>query len=271
MMRILIIALGLFPLCIRADWVYQDEWAAFFEAEGVAGTIAVLDLRDGEKRMAHNPKRAKRRYSPASTFKVPHTLFALDAGVVRDEFQGIEWDGEKRGLEAWNRDQTLRSALRNSVVWVYQRFAREIGEDRERTYLEKIDYGNADPSGGIDRFWLEGDLKISAAEQVEFLRQLYFNELPFRIEHQRLVKDLMINAAANEWIREWILRAKTGWTTAPEPDIGWWVGWVEWPEGPVFFALNIDMPYGSKDIAKRKSVARRVLRSIDALPDSDGQ
>ena len=31
---------------------------------------------------------------------------------------------------------------------------------------------------------------------------------------------------------------KTGW----EGRHGWWVGWVEWSAGPVFFALNIDTP-----------------------------
>jgi len=253
---------------VPAQWQVQPDWAGFFRAAGIGGTIAVLDLRFGEKAMAHNLERAGQRYIPASTFKVPHALFALDAGIVGDEFQVFEWDGDKRWLEAWNRDQNLRSSMRNSVVWVYQHFAREIGETREREYLEMIDYGNADPSGGIERFWIEGNLEISALEQIEILRKLYFNELPFRIEHQRLVKDIMINEAGNEWTREWILRAKTGWSTAPEPDIGWWVGWVEWPEGPVFFALNIDMPEGRKDTPKRKSIAREVLASIDAL-DSD--
>jgi len=197
-----------------AEWQDRPDWAVHFEREGVRGTIAVLDLRDGEKRMAHSLERVGRRYVPASTFKVPHALFALDAGIVRDEFQVFEWDGEKRWLQAWNRDQNLRY------------FAREIGETREREYMKKVDYGNADPSGGIERFWIEGNLEISALEQIEFLRKLYFNELPFRIEHQRLVKDIMINEAGTEWTREWILRAKTGWTTSPEPDIGWGsAGW----------------------------------------------
>lgn len=250
----------------HAQWQERQVWAGIFEAAGVDGTIAVLDRRGGETRYwAHDVERAGQRYSPASTFKVPHALFALDAGVVHDEFQVIEWDGEKRWLDAWNRDQDLRSSMRNSVVWVYQHFARQVGLSREREYLERIDYGNADPSGGVDRFWLEGNLKISAMEQVEFLRKLHYNELPFAVEHQRLVKDLVINEAGHEWTREWILRAKTGWATAPDPDIGWWVGWIEWPDGPVFFALNIDMPNGDEDVPKRKQIAREILKSIGAL------
>ncbi len=257
-------------VCItaHAQWQERSEWGAIFESAEVEGTIAVLDQRGGNSRYwAHNVERAGRRYMPASTFKVPHALFALDAGVVRDEFQVFEWDGEKRWLDAWNRDQDLRSSMRNSVVWVYQHFARQIGEAREREYLVKVDYGNADPSGGVDTFWLDGNLKISAIEQIEFLRRLHFNELPFKVEHQRLVKDLMINEAGHEWTREWILRAKTGWQARVEPNVGWWVGWVEWPDGPVFFALNIDMPFGSKDAPKRTRIAREVLRSIGALEE----
>lgn len=241
-------------------WQERPEWAMFFESAGVEGTIVVADERSGA-RWVHDGERAATPYLPASTFKVPHALFALDAGVVRDEFQVFRWDGQERSIRSWNRDQDLRSSMRNSTVWVYQEIAREIGEDSERRYLEKIGYGNADVSGGIDRFWLDGGLRISALEQVEFLRQLYRNQLPFRVEHQRLVKDVMIVEAG----RHWILRAKTGWHLREGADLGWWIGWVERPQGAVFFALNIDMPNGAADASKRQDIARMVLRSIEAL------
>lgn len=51
----------------------------------------------------------------------------------------------------------------------------------------------------------------------------------------------------------------------PKTRIGWWVGWIEWPEGPVYFATNITMPNGAQDLPKRQSVTRAVLRSINAL------
>jgi beta-lactamase class D len=136
------------------------------------------------------------------------------------------------------------------------------GVDGERRYLQKIGYGNADPSGGVDRFWLDGKLAISAAEQVAFLQQLYRNELPFRVEHQRLVKDVLFVEAG----RDWILRARTGWQARLDSRVGWWVGWVERPEGPAFFALNIEMPNEGADLPKREAIARAVLRSIGALP-----
>ena len=42
-------------------------------------------------------------------------------GAVRDEFKVIRWDGVKQDFDGWNQDQTLRSSMRHSTVWVYQR------------------------------------------------------------------------------------------------------------------------------------------------------
>jgi len=237
----------------------RSDWQKFFKEYTAKGTIVVVDERAGSKlTWVYDEPRAQKRYLPASTFKIPHTLFALDAGIVRDEFQIFRWDGTKNSYETWNRDQNLRSSMRNSVVWVYQMIAKNIGENRAQDYLNKISYGNADPSGGVDGYWLDGKLRISAHEQIFFLRRLYQNNLPFRVEHQRLVKDIIVVEAG----RDWILRAKTGW----EGRMGWWVGWVEWPTGPVFFALNIDTPNRTADLQKREAISRAILRSIGALP-----
>lgn len=242
----------------------RSDWKRYFDRANVKGTIIVVDERASSRgAFVYNATRAKVRYSPASTFKVPHTLFALQHGAVRDEFQVLQWDGVRRTFSGHNQDQDLRSAMRYSTLWVYQRFAEQIGETQARKYLNSIDYGNADPTATSGDYWVEGNLSISAEEQLSFLRKLYRNQLPFPVEHQRLVKDLMINEADYEWI----LRAKTGW----EGRYGWWVGWVEWGEGPVFFALNIDTPNRTADLGKRQTIAKAVLRSIHALPIDPGK
>lgn len=239
--------------------IERPDWQGRFGEFAALGTIVVKDARQPTTRTyVFDDQRAHRRYSPASTFKIPHTLFALDAGLARDEFQVFPWDGVARSIPAHNRDQDLRSAMRNSTVWVYDGFAAALGTARARSYLEAIDYGNADPDTAQGSYWVDGKLAISAHEQVVFLEKLYRNALPFAVADQRLVKDLMVTEAG----RDWILRAKTGW----EGRWGWWVGWVEWPTGPVFFALNIDTPNGMDDLYKREAIARSILRSIEALP-----
>lgn len=245
------------PAAERADWKKH------FDDASATGTIVVIDERPSSRgAFVYNAARAKVRYSPASTFKIPHTLFALHGGAVRDEFQVFQWDGVRRTFPSHSQDQDLRSAMRYSTLWVYQRFAKHIGESQARKYLSSIDYGNADPTPHTSDYWVDGNLRISAEEQVAFLQTLYRNQLPFSAEHQRLVKDLIVNEADYDWI----LRAKTGW----EGRYGWWVGWVEWREGPVFFAINIDTPNRTEDLGKRQAIAKAVLRSIKALPTDPG-
>lgn len=237
----------------------RTDWSRYFDEHEAEGTIVVLDeRREDQSVLMFGRERASTRFPPASTFKIPHTLFALDAGAVRDEFQLFEWDGVERSFSGHNRDQTLRSAMRHSALWVYQRLANDIGYQKAQDYLRQINYGNADLSVTEGSYWVDGNLAISAHEQISFLQALFRNELPFKVEHQRLVKDVIIVEAQPNWI----LRAKTGW----DGRVGWWIGWVEWPAGPVFFALNIDTPNRIGDLAKREQIARAILRSVDALP-----
>src|SRR5207245_2037292 len=78
----------------------------------------------------------------------------------------------------WQRDHTLASGMREGVVWMFQEVARRTGKSRMREWLERLGYGNGDMRGGIDLFWLQGALRVSAMEQVDFLRRLAEGELP---------------------------------------------------------------------------------------------
>jgi beta-lactamase class D len=249
------------PAQAMADWRERSDWPALFADAGVPGTLVVVDRRDGAH-WVHDAGRAQRRFIPASTFKIPHTLFALDADPALTPETVFAWDGTERSFAVWNRDHTLRSAYAHSAVWVYQELAERIGLARERRYLQRIGYGNADPGGGLTQFWLTGALRISAFEQIDLLQKLHDDALPFEVDDQHTVKDIMLIERGDGWT----LRAKTGWAFENEPQIGWYVGWVERRDGAVFFALNIDLPDGEKDIAKRAAIVRAALASLGALP-----
>lgn len=238
----------------------RPDWAARFREAGVEGTLVVRELRSG-RWLASDTLRARRRMLPASTFKIPNSLVALETGVLADEEQELPWDGVTRDIPEWNRTHTLRSALRVSCVPVYQDFARRIGAERMAAFLDTLDYGNADISGGIDLFWLEGGLAISAVEQVEFLSQLARLELPFSERSQRIVREALVVEAAPDWV----LRAKTGWAARSEPMHGWWVGWVEREDALWVFALNVDIR-DEEDLPLRQGLARLGLEELGALP-----
>lgn len=239
--------------------VERDDWEVLFSEVKLIGTIAVVDGRNKKNEfLVCDIDRSKIRFSPASTFKIPHALFALDAGVVKDEFQVFKWDGVKRFNSHWNKDQNLRTSMQKSVVWVYEEFAKEIGEGDEQAYLKEIDYGNAKPTGEMP-FWIKGDLRISAMEQLDFLQKLYQNDLPFKEEHQRLVKDIMVVKTDDEYV----LRGKSGWTGK----LAWTVGWLETGSGPIFFAINYDTPNKMKDLKLKGGILEAVFASLNVKTD----
>ena len=145
----------------------------------------------GEIRRA--PSEACRtRVSPQSTFKIPHALAALDAGVITGADSSFPYDGSTQSFEAWRRDHTLSSAMRFSVVWWFQRVATKLGATREREYLRRLGYGNADPSSGLTTFWLGGSLTISPEEQEQFLLRFYGNRLPVSQHAMRTVREVLV-------------------------------------------------------------------------------
>ena len=246
--------------CVANETKEHPEWKSYFEANGVAGTMVVTDRVKGDTHV-YDRQRAAEPFIPASTYKIPHSLIALETGVVKDENQSFKWDRQNRRVEAWNHDQTFRSALKYSVVWVYQEIARQVGEPREAEFVKKFGYGNEDVSGGVDHFWLDGALRITALQQIEFLEKLYLNQLPVSERSSLIVKDMLINEANSKYI----LRAKSGWADSRTPAIGWWVGWVETDNDTYFFALNLDITK-DEDAPKRMIVARQCLASLGALP-----
>jgi beta-lactamase class D len=86
------------------------------------------------------------RLTPASTFKVPHALAALDSGVILGSDEKMIYEGGGNWPPSARRAHTLATAMKNSVVWYFQKIAQRLGPEREASYLRKFSYGNMDIS-----------------------------------------------------------------------------------------------------------------------------
>jgi beta-lactamase class D len=232
----------------------EREISKLFSDKGISGTIVIASL-NGKTEYIHNDTRSQKRILPASTFKIPNTLIALEEGIVKTDSQIITWDSVKRELPEWNQNQTLKTAFQYSCVWVYQRFAGQIGTEKYRHYLEKLDYGNKHIDTNLTTFWLEGNFGISAQEQVGFLRKLVLGNLPFAKSNMDLLKKIMIVEETNDYI----LRAKTGWTARVTPQYGWFVGYVETKKATWLFATNLDIK-NQQDLVFRKDLTMAALK-----------
>jgi len=241
----------------------HPELARAFEDEQVKGGIALFDSSTGEL-SASDPVLAKRPFSPASTFKVPHTAIALELGVLDNPDSPMPWDGKYSQNPEWNRDHTLRSAMQVSCVPCFQRVARSIGPERMGDWLRRLDYGNHDISGGIDVFWLSGGLRITAIEELDFFRRLDTKKLPISERTLDIVKDVI----ALDVGESYVLYGKTGSGSATGDALfGWFVGFVALEKKSVYFATLVTAAAPGIDIfPARRRVTERVLRSLDVLP-----
>ena len=231
-----------------------------FRALGTHGVFVLYD-EQAQRWTASDGRRAYQAFRPASTYKIPNTLIALEAGVVRDDAEVIKWDGQKRWNEAWNQDQTLQTAFRFSTVWVHQELARRVGAEGLQSRLWAWRYGNAVAGPRHDSFWLDGDVRISAVQQVEFLRRFAEHRLPISERTETLARRIFLR----EETPEWRLFAKTGWDGSSPVELGWFVGWTERRNGAgrCFFALNMDMqvdpqalPPGAKKPTQQELIAQ---------------
>ena len=178
----------------RAEAVGQPPVTTAATPAGATNCFLLHEIGVGQVRRSPGEACAT-RVSPASTFKIPHALAALDAGVLDGPDATIAYDGADQPFVSWRRDHTLRTAIRDSVVWFFQRVAERLGAERERAYLEKFRYGNADASSGLTTFWLGASLLISPDEQQRFLLDLFADRLPVERRHMATVRQLMVQPA----------------------------------------------------------------------------
>ncbi|MBZ4336086.1 penicillin-binding transpeptidase domain-containing protein [Corallococcus sp. AS-1-12] len=234
------------------------------------GCFGLMNLETGQ--VAFNDSSlCQQRLSPASTFKIPHALIALEEGVLKPD-EVFPWDGTPRGVQAWNQDQTLDTAMRRSALWVFQGLATRLGREREEAWMKRLHYGNAEASGNITLFWLGGPLRISPEEQLQFLARLYRGQLPVSAATQETVKRTLVQGPqtvahvrdgidmGGPWKEGAVLSAKTGALTLPEENLTWFVGHVTTKGGAFVFVSTVRSPPGPL-----ASPHRALAAAIDAL------
>ncbi|MDQ3800016.1 MAG: penicillin-binding transpeptidase domain-containing protein [Acidobacteriota bacterium] len=247
----------------------QQKLNAIFK--GTVGTFVLYDSKNNAY-VRYNEARSRRRFSPKSTFKIPNSLIGLDTGVIKDADFVIGWNREKYPPQAnwnqepfvhWGKDHALRTAFKYSVLWYYRELAAKVGLPEMRKRVAAFNYGNKEVSDAVSNFWLDDSLKISAAEQVEFLRAFYENRLPVSKRSTDIVKDIMVF----EKTPEYTLSAKTGGgPVAPGKYIGWFVGYLEANGNVYFFALNIEGASFAGIRDKRIEMTKKILSELEYLP-----
>ena len=213
----------------------EAKLQAVLDTALVDGSILIHDAQK-EEYFASNLQHIEEETLPASTYKIPNSIIALETGVVENDSTLFEWDGEDRALDIWERDMLFRDAFRLSCVPCYQQIARAVGPEQMNAYLRKLNYpGMEVDSTNIDLFWLQGESKISPIQQIDFLNRFYYQQLPIKESTYRLMRSIMV-LEENENYR---LSGKTGWAIREGYNIGWFVGILEKQDDVYFIATRV--------------------------------
>lgn len=203
--------------------------------ENVKGCALIYDPQTNNY-YTNDIERCNTGFIPASTFKIANTLIALETGIINTE-QIFKWDGKEKQVKLWEADMDIAQAYRVSNVPLYQQIAREIGLERMQNYIRLFNYGSMDiNANNLDKFWLEGNSKITPYQQIYFLEKLYNEGFSLKKSTYVTMKSIMLW----EDLSHYTLYAKTGRAARTEQNIGWFVGYVEKENNVYFFAINIE-------------------------------
>lgn len=260
-------------------------WAAFvvtamMEHAGAvqAATVCTIlaDAATGDRLVAEGD--CDRRVTPASTFKIAIAVMGYDDGFLKDEHSPkLPFKkGYPSWIPAWKADQDPTSWIANSVVWYSQQVTRHLGVEKFDRYIRAFGYGNRDASGdpgkdnGLTRAWLSSSLKISPAEQIEFLRALTTGKLP--VSRHALDMTAAVTALG-KLPGGWDLHGKTG--TGPfrkadgKPDqnhtYGWFVGWAVRDGRTVVFARLVEERGKRVTMTAGRSTREAMIRELPSL------
>ncbi|WP_306589713.1 penicillin-binding transpeptidase domain-containing protein [Geothrix sp. 21YS21S-4] len=219
-MRVPLLACLCACLCVGAG---AQGWTDARVAEVLAPYDYVLLVeRDGATAVWTHRLTAQDAFLPCSTFKLPHALVALDTGVVvlgKDRRHC-----EPRECHSAHGEIDLAGAIRESCISYFRQTARAIGPARMAAGLGKLGYpATGTPTTGmlepLDGFWLTGGMRITAEQQLRWIRRFFTEPLPVKAEHLAAVRAATRRAPAGGCL----LEGKTG---AAREGLGWFVGQI---------------------------------------------
>ena len=238
----------------------RNDFAKYYSEYRLSGNFVMYDLKR-DRYTYYNQAQAKQAYPPGATFKLFLSLVGFETGNINTT--GAE--GLDQIKTTWNHEHLAKDPYQNSTVHYYDDLTRKIGKQEIKMWMDKVPYGNADTTGGIPGFWQTGGLKITADEQIAFLRRLYEHKLPFSAENAERVKGMLTLKDTSGYS----LKGKTGWAEQDNQDIGWFIGYVETKEDTYFFANCIQSadpgnPYFEN---ARVDIVNKILQDMKLIPN----
>lgn len=230
----------------------EADWTEYF---GNLNGAAVIYAPEENSYRIYNRELALTRRSPCSTFKIISSLTALEEGIIGPENSKRTWSGETFWNEKWNQDMAFPEAFGTSCVWYYRKLIDEIGKDRMKAELDKLQYGNCDSSDwegslntnnrnpALTGFWIESSLQISPMEQTQVLERIFGGASDYREE----TKEQLMQVMAVPEIKEpgILMYGKTGMGKQQGIVVdAWFTGFADVGQERIYFCVYLGETQG---------------------------
>lgn len=263
-----------FNQTINSNFTINSKFKKYFDECGVEGSIAIFD-NNNQQWILSDTVNVMNESLPASTFKIINLLIALETKTIKNENEIVKWVGKTDTIKYGYRpeiyhDMSVKEAFEVSAGWVFVELAKKIGKENYKKYLSVCNYGNLNLTESNDDFWNFGNFAISPINQVEFIKKLYEEKLPFSKRNIDIVKRIMIT----EKTEEYSIRAKTGWTRENNINTGWWVGCMEVNNNTYFFATLLlqDRKNNRNDFGScRKEITKKIFNELGFINNKKEQ
>lgn len=202
---------------------------------------------------------------PAATFHLFHTLLGLELGYLSTDYsESASWDGLKRyyfnvPMKQWSCHTNLDEALFYQTDWFFDCLAQQISINNYQYFLKRINYSNHIIDTRLDGFWNFSGLTVTPLQQIEFLKQLYHQNLPFQTKYQTYVYNQMYT----EHMKDYVLRGYDAYTVYQGKATDWWIGVLEAQNQRYFFAFRIYKAIDDlEDVARFRKIKYIIAQEV---------
>jgi beta-lactamase class D len=242
---------------------------------GLSTCVIIVDTASGRQVYHYGDAQAcLAKLPPCGTFDIANSLIGLDLGAITPQTV-FKWDGSPQPFGVWQKDADLSRAFKIQVGWWFQRLAGAVGHDRYVQQLRALDYGDHDPAGMANAFWLGpqagGFLTLDEGQQVGFVRRFYAGTLPLKPETLATVQALTSDETRTDAKGGQAVISGRAASCSSVSDgsrnVGWWIGRIKTAQRDVVFSASVEGNQAPPGIEIERRL-KDVFSQVGLLPDS---
>jgi beta-lactamase class D len=243
---------------IYASPSFAIEFEKLFDK--ASGCFLLYDMQKQEFTQEYNKAECSSPAAPGSNIQIPLSLMVFDQKIVKSENDFFDYINDKGEKQTAN----IIDWMKKSIFPISKILVKKMDKAKLKQYLEDFHYGDIANLDLTDNITIGKTIQINGYEQVQFLKQIYNEQIPVSKEAQFATKHLLV-----------LEKNSIEFSGKPskveiKPNLynGWFVGSVNKDNMRYIFATKVKDYQGNKDLcagAYAKEVSKAILKELGLL------